>query len=228
MGRLESCATRRRWWGEILLDEQFCSAFGLQGGGSLSLTLLNAFSDEGDVGKSLRGTFTVVGTAPSELPIELECLVTDKVLRALQRATQLCTAEGEAVELTYASRVKTADGLTTVRLSIDSEDYSYGMELTELLQITPLLEQRVTTLSGGEKQRVAIARALMADPCLLLADEPTGNLNPVNCALILRLLAHENEKGRAIVLIAHDMALAAQAHESYTLSGGTLHPGSGC
>lgn len=58
--------------GEILLDEQFCSAFGLQGGGSLSLTLLNAFSDEGDVGKSLRGTFTVVGTVPSELPIELE------------------------------------------------------------------------------------------------------------------------------------------------------------
>lgn len=101
-------------------------------------------------------------------------------------------------------------------------------ELTELLQITQLLEQRVTTLSGGEKQRVAIARALMADPCLLLADEPTGNLDPVNRALILRLLAHENEKGRAIVLITHDMALAAQAHESYTLSGGTLHPGSGC
>lgn len=69
-------------------------------------------------------------------PIELECLVTDKVLRALQRATQLCTAEGEAVELAYASRVKTADGLTTVRLSIDSEDYSYGMELEELTLLT--------------------------------------------------------------------------------------------
>lgn len=95
-------------------------------------------------------------------------------------------------------------------------------ELVELLEITPLLEQRVTTLSGGEKQRVAIARALMLDPCLVLADEPTGNLDPVNRELILQLLSHEHENGRAILLITHDMEVAAQAKTIYTLRNGAL------
>lgn len=95
-------------------------------------------------------------------------------------------------------------------------------ELVELLEITPLLEQRVATLSGGEKQRVAIARALMLDPCLVLADEPTGNLGPVNRELILQLLSHEHENGQAILLITHDMEVTAQAKTIYALRNGAL------
>lgn len=96
-------------------------------------------------------------------------------------------------------------------------------ELVELLDLGPLLSQRVTTLSGGEKQRVAIARALILDPCLILADEPTGNLDPKNRDIIMNLLRHENKKGRGIILITHDMEIAKQADTIYLLEGGKLH-----
>lgn len=100
-------------------------------------------------------------------------------------------------------------------------------ELVELLDIGPLLGQRVTTLSGGEKQRVAIARALILDPCLILADEPTGNLDPKNREMIFKLLRREHEKGRGILMITHDADTAAQADRQYTLISGKLSSGSG-
>ena len=95
-------------------------------------------------------------------------------------------------------------------------------ELVELLDIGPLLEQRVNTLSGGEKQRVAIARSLILDPCLILADEPTGNLDPNNRDIILNMLRHEHKKGRGILLITHDEAIAAQASTRCNLVDGKL------
>lgn len=96
-------------------------------------------------------------------------------------------------------------------------------ELVALLDLEPLLSQRVTTLSGGEKQRVAIARSLILDPCLILADEPTGNLDPKNRDIIMRLLRHEQEMGRGIILITHDMEVAKQAETKLLLENGTLH-----
>ncbi len=95
-------------------------------------------------------------------------------------------------------------------------------DLVELLDIGPLLSQRVTTLSGGEKQRVAVARALILDPCLILADEPTGNLDPKNRQLIFQLLRREHQKGRGILLITHDQETARQADLIYTLEDGQL------
>ena len=97
-------------------------------------------------------------------------------------------------------------------------------ELVALLDLEPLLSQRVTTLSGGEKQRVAIARSLILDPCLILADEPTGNLDPKNTELIMNLLRREHEKGRGIILITHDMKVASSADTVYLLQDGMLHP----
>lgn len=95
-------------------------------------------------------------------------------------------------------------------------------ELVDLLDIGPLLSQRVTTLSGGEKQRIAIARALILDPCLILADEPTGNLDPKNRDLIMKLLRREHEKGRGIILITHDMEIAKESDKIYLLENGVL------
>ena len=93
-------------------------------------------------------------------------------------------------------------------------------ELVELLNLGPLLSQRVITLSGGEKQRVPIARSLILDPCLILAHEPSRNLDPKNRDTIMSLLRHEHDKGRGIILITHDMEIAKQSDNVYLLEGG--------
>ncbi len=95
--------------------------------------------------------------------------------------------------------------------------------LVKLLDIEPLLDTRVNVLSGGEKQRVAIARALILDPGLIIADEPTGNLDEGNRDIVLDLLAHEHAKGRAVIIITHDLAVAARADKILELKEGVLH-----
>ena len=95
-------------------------------------------------------------------------------------------------------------------------------ELVDLMDLGPLLAQKVTTLSGGEKQRVAVARALILDPCLILADEPTGNLDTLNRDIILNLLRHEHEKGRGVLVITHDPEVAAAADVVLRMQDGVL------
>jgi lipoprotein-releasing system ATP-binding protein len=78
-------------------------------------------------------------------------------------------------------------------------------------------------LSGGERQRVAVARAMINDPDMVLADEPTGNLDAQNSALVAELLYREAEKwGKTLIVVTHDEKVACQAMVRYTLEGGIL------
>jgi len=82
-----------------------------------------------------------------------------------------------------------------------------------------------TELSGGEMQRVAIARALVHRPALVLADEPTGNLDPDNAARVLALLAEQvREQGAMCLMVTHSHQAATVADRVLWLSGGELNP----
>ena len=78
-------------------------------------------------------------------------------------------------------------------------------------------------LSGGERQRVAVARSMVNNPDLILADEPTGNLDPDNSAIVAELLyASAEKRGKTLLVVTHDAKLAARAHRCYTLVNGLL------
>lgn len=86
-------------------------------------------------------------------------------------------------------------------------------------------EHRPQELSGGEQQRVALARALINDPDIILADEPTGNLDQEAAAHIMTILSQlRRSDGKTIVMVTHDLALADHADRILRLDRGTVHP----
>jgi putative ABC transport system ATP-binding protein len=84
------------------------------------------------------------------------------------------------------------------------------------------LEHRPSELSGGEQQRVAIARALATDPAILLADEPTGNLDTATGGQIMGLLAELNEQGKTVIMVTHEPELAKYAHHRLHMRDGLI------
>lgn len=106
-----------------------------------------------------------------------------------------------------------------------AETRRHTMGLLEDLGLRGRLKHRPNELSGGERQRVAIARALANQPQVLLADEPTGNLDAATGREIMSLLDDLNQGGQTIVMVTHDPQVAASAHRIVTLADGRIkHP----
>jgi ABC-type lipoprotein export system ATPase subunit len=99
-----------------------------------------------------------------------------------------------------------------------------AQSLIERLGLTDVASRLPHTLSGGEQQRFALARALVNDPAVVLADEPTGNLDRDSAVQVIALLRTLPEEGRAVVLVTHDLEVGAVADRALRLEGGRLVP----
>ena len=104
-------------------------------------------------------------------------------------------------------------------------DRDFANHLFDVLGIDHLAHRRPSQLSGGQQQRVAIARALMHQPQLVLADEPTGNLDEATSAAVIELLVSAaSDAGATLLVVTHSASIAGYLSHSYRLGSGTLTP----
>jgi len=102
------------------------------------------------------------------------------------------------------------------------ERTSKAMELLERFGLEDHVNKRPNQMSGGQQQRVAIARALMNNPELILADEPTGNLDTASGDEVMKTLKELNKEGKTIILITHEHDIASQAERILHLEDGSI------
>ncbi len=205
----EGRAARRILDGADLSVEagEIVAILGRSGSGKSTLLHLIGGLDRADA-----GTITVAGdpvTGATEK--ELSALRRRRIGFVFQFFHLLPELTGEANVL-LAGRVRGARPDAAER----------GRELVDRLGLREVADSLPSRLSGGEQQRFAIARALVNDPAVLLADEPTGNLDVQAGAEVLRLLRSGAEDGRAVVLVTHEAAAAAIADRVLTLRDGRL------
>jgi len=127
--------------------------------------------------------------------------------------------------LPYATVLENVLLPSLYRESVKDNARERAMELLRLIGLGERLRFRPNRLSGGEQQRVAICRALMNDPELLLADEPTGQLDSRTAAEIMNLLVAMNGRGKTVVIVTHDPAIAAYAKRIIRIRDGVIVDG---
>jgi putative ABC transport system ATP-binding protein len=188
---------------------QFVAIMGASGSGKSTLLGLLAGLDTPTAGKVIIDGVDITGLNEDAL-----ALVRGRKIGFVFQSYQLIptlTAEENVLLPFELSGGDVAAGLVRAR------------ELLTNVGLADRMDHYPVQLSGGEQQRVALARAFMCKPPILMADEPTGNLDSVNGTLVLDLLISLNQReGTTLVLVTHDRALASRADRIVTLSDGQV------
>jgi len=188
---------------------QFVAIMGASGSGKSTLLGLLAGLDTATSGRVVVDGVDITGLNEDEL-----ALVRGQKIGFVFQSYQLIptlTAEENVLLPHELAGGEVAGGLVRAR------------ELLASVGLENRMDHYPVQLSGGEQQRVALARAFMCKPPILMADEPTGNLDSVNGTLVLDLLISLNRReGTTLILVTHDRTLAARADRIITLSDGKV------
>jgi putative ABC transport system ATP-binding protein len=181
------------------------------------------------VGASGSGKSTLLGLlAGLDTPSSGEIWLNGTPIHNLAES-ELASIRGRAIGFVFQSYqlIQTLTALENVLLPYELNIEGNGLSKARLLLDEVGLKDRMDhypiQLSGGEQQRVALARAFVADPPIVMADEPTGNLDSVNGRLVLDLLLDRNKRaGTTLVLVTHDAEVASMADRKIVLKDGMV------
>ena len=189
----------------VVPKAQFLAVTGPSGSGKSTLLGLIAGLDATSTGRILVGGRDITGLSEDDLA-RLRSAMVGFVFQFFHLIPSLTALENVMVPMEIAGR---ADALARARALVDE------------VGLTARGHHYPSQLSGGEQQRVALARALANDPPILLADEPTGNLDLANGQHVMDVLLEiRRARGTTLVLATHDMTLAARADAVLRLRGG--------
>jgi putative ABC transport system ATP-binding protein len=144
--------------------------------------------------------------------------------------TSLSTLRGKTIGFIFQqfNLLPTFSALENVMMPMElvdmpeKESKQRAEELLTLMGLKDRVHHKPTELSGGQQQRVAIARALANDPEIILADEPTGNLDSVSGKFIMNFLSDLNQKGKTIILVTHELDLISYASRVVYIKDGEI------
>lgn len=178
--------------------------------GSGKSTLMNII---GCLDAASSGTYFLDGSAVNELTDNELASIRNKkigfVFQQFNLLPRLSALENVALPLVYAGVKK-------------KERLERAAAVLEAVQLSSRMHHKPNELSGGQNQRVAIARALVNEPSIILADEPTGNLDSSTSKEIMQLLNEIHQAGNTIVLVTHEEDIAAQAKRIIKLKDGII------
>ena len=183
------------------------------------------------IGKSGSGKSTLINMITGiDRPTSGEVLVGDTAVHTLNEG-QIAVWRGRNVGVIFQffQLLPTLTAIENVMLPMDfcnmytfGEREKRGMELLEQVEMGQHAHKLPSALSGGEQQRVAIARALANDPPILVADEPTGNLDSRTAEAVLELFEGQVAQGKTIVMVTHDRDLSKRASRIITIADGEI------
>ncbi len=181
------------------------------------------------VGASGSGKSTLLGLlAGLDTPSEGEIWIDGTPIHNLVE-TELAAVRGRKIGFVFQSYqlISTLTALENVllpfELNVEGNGLNQARALLESVGLGERVDHYPIQLSGGEQQRVALARAFVVDPPIVMADEPTGNLDSSNGRLVLDLLLkRNNQAGTTLVLVTHDAEIASQADRKIVLKDGMI------
>jgi putative ABC transport system ATP-binding protein len=189
-------------------EKEFVAIMGPSGSGKSTLMHILGCLDS-----PTSGTYLLKGKDVSSLRSGELAAVRNRdmgfVFQAYNLLPQMSALENVMLPLSYAAG-PTRDGKHR------------ALELMERVGLKERIRNRPVEMSGGEQQRVAIARCLMMDPSIILADEPTGNLNSKGAREILDILKGLHEEGKTIIYVTHDDNIGAQAERVIRIRDGLV------